>query len=348
MNDKINLDRIIEAMGRTGESKIAVVGDFCLDKYLYVDSGRDEISVETGLTAFQVSHKKIYPGAGGTITNNLRALGAQVYCVGIAGDDGEGFELMRCLNETGANTDYMVRTALMCTGTYTKPMRMENGVWTEMNRFDFRNYQPVPCEVESEIIGRIDGVIGLVDAVLMCDQFLEADCGVLTARVRKHIEALVEEYPGKFFYADSRGFINEFHGVMVKCNNYEAVRCIQPEFEGVIRDEDIDLVKSCGMKLSDRNQKAVFITMGSKGSMVFDRGGAEQIDPVTVEGPIDICGAGDANNAGIVLGLTLGLDLCCAAMLGNIVSSITIRQIGVTGTATPEQVTMCAQSLKER
>lgn len=347
MNKNINFDRIIEAMGRTDESKIAVIGDFCLDKYLYVDGGRDEISVETGLTAFQVTHKKLYPGAGGTVTNNLRALGARVYCVGIAGDDGEGFELMRCLKETGANTDYMVHTGLMCTGTYVKPMRMENGSWTEMNRLDFRNYQPVPCEIESEVIRRIDGVISHVDAVLMCDQFLEPDCGVLTARVRKHMEALAEKYPGKFFYADSRGFINEYHGVMVKCNNYEAVRCVRPDFEGVIGDGDMDLVRRCGMELSDRNKKAVFITMGSKGSIVFDSGGAQLIDAVTVEGSIDICGAGDANNAGIVLGLTLGLDLCSAAMLGNIVSSITIRQLGVTGTASPGQVASCAQLLKE-
>ena len=76
---------------------ITVFGDFCLDKYLYIDASRDELSEETGLTAFQVVQKKLYAGAAGTITNNLRTLGVKVYCVGILGDDGEGYELERCL-----------------------------------------------------------------------------------------------------------------------------------------------------------------------------------------------------------------------------------------------------------
>jgi sugar/nucleoside kinase (ribokinase family) len=57
-----------------------------------------------------------------------------------------------------------------------------------------------------------------------------------------------------------------------------------------------------------------------------------------VEGPLDIVGAGDATNAGTMLGLTLGLTLPESVLLGGCVSSITIQQIGVTGTATIEQV----------
>lgn len=54
---------------------------------------------------------------------------------------------------------------------------------------------------------------------------------------------------------------------------------------------------------------------------------------------VDIVGAGDATNAGIVLGLTLGLTPEQAALLGNCVSSLTIQQLGTTGTATPQMVT---------
>ena len=50
-------------------------------------------------------------------------------------------------------------------------------------------------------------------------------------------------------------------------------------------------------------------------------------------------GAGDASTAGIVLGLTLGLSEEEAAMLGCCISSITIQQLGVTGTASVPQVT---------
>ena len=58
----------------------------------------------------------------------------------------------------------------------------------------------------------------------------------------------------------------------------------------------------------------------------------------SVSGPIDICGAGDSCSAGIASAMVSGLTHEQAAAFGNLVASITIQQIGVTGTATPEQV----------
>ena len=55
-------------------------------------------------------------------------------------------------------------------------------------------------------------------------------------------------------------------------------------------------------------------------------------------GPIDIVGAGDAATSGIVTALLAGADELEAAELGNLVASITIRQLGTTGTATPDQL----------
>src|SRR5438067_7116298 len=78
--------------------RVAVVGDFCLDRYLEIDPARQEISIETGLPVHNVVNVRSQPGAAGTILNNLVALGiAEIYPVGFAGDDGEGFELARSL-----------------------------------------------------------------------------------------------------------------------------------------------------------------------------------------------------------------------------------------------------------
>jgi sugar/nucleoside kinase (ribokinase family) len=57
-----------------------------------------------------------------------------------------------------------------------------------------------------------------------------------------------------------------------------------------------------------------------------------------VTGPIDIVGAGDSTTAGIVSALCAGATPADAAHIGCLVASITIQQIGVTGTASPEQV----------
>ena len=84
--------------------------------------------------------------------------------------------------------------------------------------------------------------------------------------------------------------------------------------------------------------KPVFVTRGSEGMLVLTGEEAIPVPAFRVEGPVDICGAGDASSAGIVLGLSLGLAPEEAALLGCAVSSITIQQIGVTGTATVPQV----------
>src|SRR5260221_14345024 len=78
--------------------RIALVGAFCLDRYLEIAPRRREISIETGLPVHNVVNVRSQPGAAGTILNNLVALGiGRIYPVGFAGEDGEGMELTRCL-----------------------------------------------------------------------------------------------------------------------------------------------------------------------------------------------------------------------------------------------------------
>ena len=57
-----------------------------------------------------------------------------------------------------------------------------------------------------------------------------------------------------------------------------------------------------------------------------------------VSGPIDVTGAGDASNAGIIIALSSGLTPTEAAMVACAVSSITIEKIGETGTASMDEV----------
>lgn len=331
----INTQKILERLSDTGNSRIIVFGDYALDKYLYIDPERDEPSAETGLMAYQVHGKAMAAGVGGTITNNLRALGAQVICIGIVGNDGEGCELIRELKKVGADTSFMVTEESMCTSTYTKPMRKgEDGIYREMNRLDFRNFTEAPQNVQDKLLSNLQKALETADAVLITDQFYQRNLGAVTDNVRNRLAELALEYPDKIFYADSRSFSAEFRNVMVKCNNLE----LFSKFSGGEGDpENLDEILEKGRRTYQTNGYPFFVTRGSEGIVVFD--GEETIVPAfRVEGELDICGAGDATNAGIVLGLTLGLNPSEAAMLGCCVSSITIQQIGTTGTASVEAV----------
>src|SRR6516162_5610364 len=90
------VERILAAIPRL---TIGVLGDLFLDRYLDLDAGLTETSLETGLDAYQVVRVRPSPGAAGTVINNLAALGVRsVRVVAVIGDDGEGYELRQALN----------------------------------------------------------------------------------------------------------------------------------------------------------------------------------------------------------------------------------------------------------
>jgi bifunctional ADP-heptose synthase (sugar kinase/adenylyltransferase) len=174
-----------------------------------------------------------------------------------------------------------------------------------------------------------------IDAIIVMDQVTEENCGTVTERVRKTLAELGKTRKDLIIYADSREFISFYDNILIKCNNHELLKAYNIHLD---KEPDEDLVRKYGIKMSLKNGRPVFVTMGSKGQMVFEGEKVTEVPAVPVEGPLDICGAGDATTAGIISALCCDADYCDAALLGNTVASITIQQLGTTGTASPEQV----------
>ena len=337
-------------LNRLPQMRVLVVGDFFLDKYLIAERVLSEISLETGLEAYQVVEVRCSPGAAGTVTSNLRALGAQVTALGIIGDDGEGYELRRGLAARGAVTDWLLTLQppagsepagglVGFTPTYTKPMMRErDGREHELNRLDIKNRSPLSKEAEDELMRRLDALVPQMDAVIVADQVQERNCGAITDRVREEIIRLGAAYGDKVFAADSRERIGLYRNVIIKPNRREAARAVQPGWKGKDTEMDLPTIARYGEALLQRTGKPVYLTMGAKGIMLFSREGRKHVPAVPVTGEIDPVGAGDSTMSGIVLALCAGATLEEAALMGNLVASITIQQIGTTGTASPAQV----------
>lgn len=319
METTIDLQRILHAVERADQSVITVFGDYSLDKYIYSKPSLDEPSVETGLTAYQIFETAAYPGIGGTITNNLRSLGAQVTCIGLVGNDGHGLELLRALRNIGADTSLMITTEHLMTNTYMKPMRGETkALAQEINRFDFRTFIPTPHDLQKQLLDNLEAACQFSQGIIISDQYIQRNCSAVTDMVRQGIAELALKYPKVHFYADSRGFISEFKNVIQKCNEHEIEKAL------LDKTQSDDVIR--------------FVTMGEKGIQIYHGKEKIHIPSMKATPPFDFCGAGDATNAGIMIGLTQGLNHAEAAVLGASVSSITIEQIGVTGSATQAQV----------
>jgi rfaE bifunctional protein kinase chain/domain len=332
--------RLDELLDRFPYLHVLVVGDFFLDKYLIIDRQFSEVSLETGLEAYQVVDIRHSPGAAGTVTSNLRALGVKVTALGVIGDDGQGYELRRGLTERGVDVEPLIQRADRFTPTYTKPMvREKDGREHEIQRLDIKNRSPMSAEVEDLVIGQLRALVPRVDGVILADQVPEANYGVITDRVRAEIGELALCHPEVVFAADSRVRIGLFQHTIVKPNAREATLAVRPDSAGEVNNEpDLELARESGAELFRRNRKPVFLTVGAQGILLFTEAGCEHIPAVPVSGEIDIVGAGDSVMAGIVSALGSGAEPGEAALLGNLVASITIQQIGTTGTATPAQV----------
>src|SRR3984957_9143565 len=99
----LTTELIDEILAAIPHRTVGVLGDLFLDRYLDIDAALNEPSVETGLTAYQVTRVRSYPGAAGTVINNLSALGVGRVCpIAVIGDDGEGYELQQALSRVPA------------------------------------------------------------------------------------------------------------------------------------------------------------------------------------------------------------------------------------------------------
>ncbi|MFA5819183.1 MAG: hypothetical protein WC854_07880, partial [Bacteroidales bacterium] len=86
------LQEIIE---RINSVKIAVVGDFCLDAYWFVDESKSEISIETCHATRPVRQQKYSLGGAGNVTNNLAAMEVKdIRALGVIGHDPFGPEMV--------------------------------------------------------------------------------------------------------------------------------------------------------------------------------------------------------------------------------------------------------------
>lgn len=315
--------------------RVAVIGDFCLDRYLEIDPARAETSIETGLPVYNVQRVRPQPGGAGTIVNNLCALGAGgIHVVGIAGEDGEGWELRRALQSLpGVQMDHFISTPLRQTFTYTKPIQCVPGrPPMELNRLDFKNWTPTPESLESQICESIRDLVNRnqVDAMILLEQVDVSQTGVLTRNVLARIHELTKAHNERVILADSRRGLGDFPPFTFKMNAAELARLLNVENRFNLKQ-----IRESARELASRQGHAVFITLAENGMVGADASGnTAHVPALPVRGPIDIVGAGDAVTANLTLALASGASLEETLEIASVAASVVIHQLGTTGAAT--------------
>jgi bifunctional ADP-heptose synthase (sugar kinase/adenylyltransferase) len=187
--------------------RIAIAGDFCLDRYLEIDPARSETSIETGLPVYNVVRVRAQPGGAGTILNNLVALGVgRLVPISFCGDDGEGYELRRELAKLpGVDLDHFLMSPERRTFTYSKPLVVEpDREPVELNRLDSKNWTPTPPLLAQRLADGLSAIASEIDALIVLEQVDQADTGVVTRGLLDEIARIAAARPNLPVLADSR------------------------------------------------------------------------------------------------------------------------------------------------
>ncbi len=333
----VNRQRFTEITARYPTLRVAVVGDFCLDRYLEIDPSKFETSIETGLPVHNVVNVRSQPGGAGTILSNLVALGvSQVTPIGFVGADGEGFELRAALRErTGVDSTLLISTSQRRTFTYCKPLLVTPGkAPVELNRLDSKNWSPTPAVVESEIVEALNAVSRNTDAVVALDQVDLPDTGVVTTGVLKTLAEICARNPGLTVVGDSRRHLFRFPPMTLKMNRSEL-----GALAGQTASPSLEKIRVPALDLARRHNRAVFVTLSEDGILgAAPTGEIVCVASLPLRGTIDIVGAGDAVTANLTAALASGASMSEAMTMANTAASVVIHQLGTTGTASVRQI----------
>ncbi|HEV2688937.1 MAG TPA: PfkB family carbohydrate kinase, partial [Bryobacteraceae bacterium] len=211
-----------EILAALPRHSVLVCGDICLDRWCTYDPSTAEPSRETGIPRIGVVSTEVTPGAGGTVANNVAALGiGRVAVLGVIGDDGFGHELTESLNARGISTDLLVRTRDLPTFTYTKLINAATGA-EDLPRVDFINTRPLPEPLEEQMVGYLREFAASFDIIFVSDQAETKRGGVVTPAVRAELTRIAENNADKVVLVDSRVRVERFRKLILKPNEQEA------------------------------------------------------------------------------------------------------------------------------
>ncbi len=307
--------RAREILDRARGKRVAVVGDFMLDRHLYGSVRR--ISPEAPVPVVEIEHERIALGGAGNVVQNLAALGIEPVAFGVAGTDAAGSDLLRLLDQLGCGLLGMIANASRPTTEKVRIIAHDQHVV----RADRESTAPLSRDEESKLADALSSVIGSLDA-LICQDYNK---GVLTPSV---IGSLIEacKTAGVPVSVDPK-FENffSFRGCsLFKPNVRELESALGRRF-----GTDSELQSAADSLFERLAPSRVLVTRGERGMTLFSADGKSEHIPTQAKKVHDVSGAGDTVIATYVTAECGGATSREAAMLANRAAGIVCGEVGV-------------------
>jgi rfaE bifunctional protein kinase chain/domain len=314
-------DRVLQLIQRMKSSRVVVVGDIMLDRYLVGDTER--LSPEAPVPVVTLRERHAALGGAANVAANVAAMGAHCILVGAVGDDADGAAIRQELAVARLEDRFVLTIAGRPTTSKTRVIARGQ----QIVRID----DEVDSLLEGPDLGRLvetaREALADADALLLEDYNKgalspELIVAVMEIAKRRGLPIVVDpkyrqffEYGGATVFKPNRRELESALGAAVDLKNGNAL----PEVLARLRVDNL------------------LVTLGSEGMVLVTKDGSLTQIPSMAREIYDVSGAGDTVTAWLGTALAAGASLREAAQLANYAAGVEVGKPGV-ATVSPEEV----------
>jgi D-beta-D-heptose 7-phosphate kinase/D-beta-D-heptose 1-phosphate adenosyltransferase len=314
-------DRVLQLIEKMKASRVVVVGDIMLDRYLVGETER--LSPEAPVPVVTVRERHAALGGAANVAANVSALGARGLLVGTVGDDTDGAAIRQELAVARLEDRFVLTVAGRPTTSKTRIIarsqqivRIDDEVETLLDGPDLQRLIRVAREALAD-----------ADALLLEDYNKGALAPALIAAAmevarRRGIPIVVDpkfrqffEYTGATVFKPNRRELESALGAAVDLQNGDAL----PQVLTRLKVDNL------------------LVTLGAEGMVLVMKDGSTMHIPSIARDIYDVSGAGDTVTAWMGTALAAGASVREAAQLANYAAGVEVGKAGV-ATVSPEEV----------
>ncbi|MDX5482565.1 MAG: PfkB family carbohydrate kinase [Hymenobacteraceae bacterium] len=313
MNQINSLEDIFEAFNRLN---VLVVGDVMIDSYLWGKSTR--ISPEAPVPIVNVVKREKRLGGAANVALNVQALGATPLLCSVIGDDQDGADYLRLMEERGLTTEGIVQSPERVT---TIKHRIIAGA-QQLLRVDSEIEHNLTDYEERYLEERFLQLLDKADVVI----FEDYDKGVFSEKnIRRFLQLANGRGVPSVVDPKKKNFLSYVGCTLFKPNLKELREGLKVEFA----DENLPAFEEAVADLQQRLQtQQVLVTLSERGVFIAD--GEERTYIAAHRRSIsDVSGAGDTVISIAALCLALRTSMPFLAGLSNLGGGLVCEQVGV-------------------